>query len=135
MGDGYRAVTDSTGAVEVDGLKELIRSLRRAGDDLADLKDANQAAATIALRGAEELVPYRTGKLAGTGRTAKQAGRARFQFGSARVPYARIVHWGWPARGIPAQTYGTDGARRTEPVWSDTYAKALQAICDTVKGA
>jgi hypothetical protein len=88
MGDGYRPVTDSTGTVEVDGLRQLIRSLRRAGDDLADLKDANQAAATIALRGAESLVAY-----------------------------------------------GTDGARRTEPVWSDTYAKALQAICDTVKGA
>jgi hypothetical protein len=77
MGDGYRPVTDSTGTVEVDGLRQLIRSLRRAGDDLADLKDANQAAATIALRGAESLVPYGTGKLAASGRTAKQAGHMR----------------------------------------------------------
>lgn len=125
----------NTGSVQVDGLKQLIKTLRTAGNDLADLKAANQEAATIALRGAEARAPTRTGRLAGSGRTAKQAGRARFMFGSARVPYAAVIHWGWPARGIPAQTYGSDGAQHTEPLWTETYAKAVQSICDGVQGA
>lgn len=125
----------ATDAVQVDGLKALIKSLRRAGDDLSDLKTANQEAATIALRGAQALVPTRTGALAASGRTAKQAARARFMFGSARVPYAGVVHWGWPARGIEENTYGSDGARRTEPVWTAAYSDAVQAICDSVRGA
>lgn len=120
--------------VEVEGLKPLIKSLRGMGDDLSDLKDANQEAATIALRGASQRVPRSTGRLAGSGRTARQAARARFQFGSARVPYAGIVHWGWPARDIPPDTYGVDGARATEPLWTATYEAAVQALCDNVKG-
>lgn len=125
----------ATGTVEVDGLKQLIRSLRRAGDDLADLKEANQQAATIALHGAQARAPIDSGRLAASGRTAKQAARARFLFGGARVPYAAVVHWGWPARDIPADTYGSDGARKTEPLWTESYQTAIQALCNSVQGA
>lgn len=124
-----------TAGVTVDGMKQLIKTMRQAGEDMADMKDANQAAATVALHGADQLVPRASGRLASSGRTARQAARARFQFGSARIPYAAIVHWGWPARGVPADTYGTDGARKTEPIWTATYTEALQAIVNRVRGA
>lgn len=122
-------------AVKVDGLAQLLRSLHRAGDELADLKAANQEAATIALHGAQARVPTGTGRLAASGRTVAQEGRARFQFGNAQVPYAAIIHWGWPDRGIAADTYGSDGARKTEPLWTAAYSEAIQEVCDSVKGA
>lgn len=120
--------------VEVEGARQLRRTLRQAGDDLGDLKDANKRAAEIAAAGALRNAPRRSGALAGDIRAAgtKTAGVVRA--GRKRLPYAGPIHWGWPARGIEAQPYLTEGAQQTESVWVPMYEKELDEALAKVKG-
>lgn len=121
--------------VKVDGLRALQRQLRAAGADLGDLKDANAKAGRIVAGEAAQRAPHgATGRLAGSGRASRAAGRAQVVFGSAAVPYAGPIHWGWPARGIEAQPFAVEAAESTRGEWLDAYADELQQIADRVGG-
>lgn len=120
--------------VEIDGARELRRTLRAAGDDMEDLKAAHLAAANIAASAARARAPRLTGALAGDIRASgtKTAGIVRA--GRKRIPYAGAVHWGWPARGMKARPYITEGAQQTEPVWVPLYQKEIDKALSKVKG-
>ena len=120
--------------VSVVGLAKLRRELRRAGDDLADLKDANAAAAAIVAAAAEARAPRRTGRLAATVRGNRAASRASVSAGRASVPYAGPIHWGWPARGIEANPFVTDAAQATEHVWLSAYERQLETVAHKLDG-
>lgn len=121
--------------VRVEGLNNLVRTLKRAGEDISALKDAHKRAGEIVAAEAEAIAPRRSGKLAGSIRAAKQVRRARVQAGRASVPYAGPIHWGWPARGVEPQPFMSIAARNTEPRWTKQYAEDVQAALDKVKGA
>lgn len=120
--------------VEIDGARELRRTLRAAGDDMEDLKAANLAAANIAASAARGRAPRLTGALAGDIRASgtKTAGIVRA--GRKRIPYAGPTHWGWPARGMKARPYITEGAQQTEPVWVPLYQREIDKALNKVKG-
>lgn len=128
-------MADFEGTVRIEGLDELVRTMRRAGDDLSDLKDANTRAANIVAARAEQLAPKRTGRLAGNIRPAKQAGRARVMAGSSSVPYAGPIHWGWPARHIAENPFLSNAAVETQPEWLTAYTEDVQTALDKVRGA
>jgi hypothetical protein len=92
-------------AVEVEGLAELRRALKAAGDDLDDIKAANREAGDLVADAARGLVPRRTGALLATIRAAGQLRGAVVRTGAARVPYAGPIHFGWPDRGIAPQPF------------------------------
>jgi hypothetical protein len=121
--------------IRVEGIAELTRTMRKAGKDLSELKDAHTKAAQMVADRAAELAPRRSGALAGTIRPAKQANRARVMAGSAKVKYAAPIHWGWPARNIGSQPFLTDAATETESAWVEQYFRDVQAALDDVKGA
>lgn len=121
--------------VRVEGLRDLIRTLKAAEQDLDDLKAANRTAAQVVADVARARAPRRTGRLAGTGRPGNAARKATVTFGRASVPYANPIHWGWPRRHIQAQPFLLDAARATRFVWMDAYLADLQKILDSVKGA
>lgn len=125
---------EGTGLVRVEGLNELVRTLRRAGRDLEDLKDANRRAGEIAADAARGFVPERSGRLAGSIRTARQARLARVQAGRASIPYAGPIHWGWPARHIRAQPFLSEGAVESEPRWTAVFFDDVQRALDKVRG-
>ena len=58
----------TAGTVHVEGLRQLRKSLRQAGDDMQDLKAANKQAAEIVAARARSLAPSRTGALREIGR-------------------------------------------------------------------
>lgn len=120
--------------IEVEGARQLRKTLRAAGDDLADLKDANQQAANIAATAAKARAPRRSGTLAGDIRASgtKTAGIVRA--GRKKIPYAGPIHWGWPARGITAQPYMTEGAQSTESIWVPLYQQLMDDALKKVKG-
>lgn len=121
--------------VRVDGLKRLQRELKAAGKSLDDLKDANAKAGQIVADAAGRRAPHgATGRLAGSGRASRAAGRATVVFGSAAVPYAGPIHWGWPAHGIEAQPFALEAAEDTRAEWLDAYSDELQQIADSVGG-
>jgi hypothetical protein len=52
--------------------------------------------------------PVRSGKLEGTIRAGRGKTKAVVRAGGARAPYAGVIHYGWPARGIAAQPFLVD---------------------------
>lgn len=128
-------VSRDTGTVRVDGLNRLVRTMRRAGADLQDFKDAHAKAASIVVSAANSRVPRRSGDLASTIRPAKQARRAIIYAGNARVKYANPIHWGWPARHIRANPFISNAAQQTEPVWTSAYFQELEDIINKIAGA
>jgi len=118
--------------VKVQGARELRAALKRAGISLADLKAANQAVGALVARAATPHAPRRTGRLGGSARAAKAAGRARVMAGGASVPYAGPIHWGWPARHIAPQPWIADAARDTQGAWMSEYQDAIDQIVQTV---
>jgi hypothetical protein len=123
------------GSYEVIGGRELRRTLRQAGLDLQDLKDAHAAAARIAANAAADAAPRRTGALAATVRSAgtKTAGIVRAG-NNTKVPYAGPIHWGWGKRHIAANPFASRGAQRSEPEWLPVYEEARDKALDKVKG-
>jgi len=124
--------------IKVTGSTQLQRTLRQAGVDLDELKDANEGAVKIVLARARQLVPVRSGKLRDSLRigVTKRAGVVRA--GDNRktgVPYAGPIHWGWPSRGIFENTFMTTAAADTEPQWSQLYERHVERLLGRVKGA
>lgn len=120
--------------IRVEGAAELRRTLKRAGDDLSDLKDAHREAANIVTVASRVKAPKRTGQLAASVRGSGAATTATIRAGRSSVPYAGPIHWGWPARGIPANPFITEAARATEPVWTHGYEAAVEKILHRIKG-
>lgn len=120
--------------VEVEGARQLRKTLRAAGDDLADLKDANQRAADIAVTAAKAGAPRRSGALAGDIRASGTKTAGIIRAGRKKIPYAGAVHWGWPSRGIAAQPYMAEGAQRTESIWVPLYQQLMDDALKKVKG-
>tara|TARA_R100001129_G_scaffold118264_1_gene81766 strand:+ start:236 stop:610 length:375 start_codon:yes stop_codon:yes gene_type:complete len=115
-------------SIKATGVKELRRELRRMGDDLEDLKSLNLTVATLVSQRAKDLVPRRTGNLADTIRPAgtKTAGRVRAGF--KRVPYAGVIHFGFPARGIQPQPFLYDALDQRRGEVFDAYFKGIAKI-------
>lgn len=121
--------------IRVTGLDTLIRTMRRAGDDLAELKDAHVRAGEIIATEAARRAPRRSGNLAGSVRAMRQARRARVQAGRTTVPYAPPIHWGWPNRNIAPNPFVSEAAQATEGEWLPVYLRDVQAALNRVKGA
>lgn len=120
--------------VQVDGARELRRTLRAAGDDLEDLKAANLQAAQIAATAARARAPRLTGQLAGDIRASGTKTAGTIRAGRKKIPYAGPIHWGWPARGIEARPYITEGAQATESIWVPLYQELMDEALAKVKG-
>lgn len=120
--------------LRVEGGRQLRTSVRNAVGDLKDLKDAHKEAADLVARESRPAAPHRTGRLAGSVRSAGTAGQAIIRAGGARIPYAGPIHFGWAARHIKPQPFITETAQRTEPQWTEMYHDAVQNIVDKIKG-
>jgi hypothetical protein len=121
--------------VEVVGGRQLRASLKAAGDDLSDLKDAHAEAANVVATTGRVTAPRRTGRLGSTVRGTGTKTQSVIRAGYAAVPYAGVVHWGWPAHNIKAQPWLADAAASTEPRWFPVFVAEVQRILDRVKGA
>jgi hypothetical protein len=115
-------------SIKATGVKELRRELRKMGDDLEDLKALNLDVATLVSDRAKDIVPRRTGTLADTIRPAgtKTAGRVRAGF--KRVPYAGVIHFGFPARRIEPQPFLYDALDQRRGEVFDRYFDGIKKI-------
>ncbi|HTW15133.1 MAG TPA: hypothetical protein VMF51_08385 [Nocardioides sp.] len=101
---------------KVEGLDAVLRDLRRLGLDINDLKDAF---AKIAAEGAQKVqtrIPRRSGRLAGTARGNRAKSKAVVRVGSAAVPYAGPINYGWPARSIEPAGFMQDVDQDMRPI-------------------
>lgn len=120
--------------IRVEGAANLRRTMRRAGEDLQDIKDAHAAAGAIVGGRARAEAPRRSGRLAASVRWSGTNTTATIRAGFARVPYAAPIHWGWPARGIKSQPFISEAATSTEAQWTALYEQAVERILGRVKG-
>lgn len=72
--------------------------------------------------------PVQTGDLRGTVRPGGRKDEGRVYAGTASVPYAGVIHFGWPAHGIEPNPflYRALDRRRREVV--DRYEKAVSKL-------
>lgn len=120
--------------VQVEGARRLRRTLRAAGHDLDDLRDANRRAAGIAAGASAPLAPFLTGRLRRSVRSSGTMTAGIIRAGRKSVPYAAPIHWGWPSRGIKSTPFLTLGAQSSEPVWLPLYETDMHTAIARVKG-
>ena len=82
-------------AIQIDGLAECFRALKAVGTPVEAIKEANRASGEIVARTARNIVPVQSGALRNTIRVANVSTNVKIRAGSARVPYANPIHWGW----------------------------------------
>lgn len=114
--------------VEVEGAPELRRTLKRMGADMGDLTALHRQVAGIVVGPARSLAPHASGRLAGSIRPRATRAAARIAAGGARVPYARVQEYGWPARGIVARRYMERALATTRDAVVATYRTGIAAI-------
>jgi len=90
----------ATDSIRVSGLNKVVRDLKVIGVPAKEIGLAGFEAGQIIAEEARTLVPVKTGALRGTIRVAKQQRKIVVRAGSAAVPYANPIHWGWFRRNI-----------------------------------
>lgn len=110
--------------IEVTNLRETIRDLERMGVEVEDLKEAFGQISRQVVAKASAIVPRSTGRLAASIKPSKTKNRAIVRAGSpAAVPYAGVINYGWPARGI-APTEFLTGPANANP---EDFARQIDA--------
>lgn len=124
--------------VRVEGLNRFVRTMRQAGADMQDLKDANKQVADFVLPYALALTPIDDidgGDLLHTGRSSGTAREAIIRFGKKSVPYAGVTHYGYPAGGAKTQAahpWLAEAAHATESQWIEIYWAAVERTIASV---
>lgn len=116
--------------IKVDGARELRRALKQFEGGIADLKAAHADAAAVVEDRAEELVPRLTGLLEGSIRSSGQASSGIVRAGTASVPYAGPIHFGWPGHNIEPQPFLYDALddRTTQVI--ESYERHVDGLID-----
>jgi HK97 gp10 family phage protein len=120
--------TDAIAKVEIKGLRQLTRSLRKAGVQIKDMKSANAKTGSVVVQAARPITPHATGALAGSIRPAQRQSGVIGRAGGGAVKYARYVEYG--TRKMGARSYLVRAAHDTQPRWLNVYADELQKLMD-----
>lgn len=91
--------------IQVTGAKELRRALKRMDNDASDLRGVNLDAAKIVAGRARDIVPRLSGTLENSIRALASKSSGSVAAGKARIPYAGVIHFGWPAHNIEPQPF------------------------------
>jgi hypothetical protein len=124
----------ASAGLRVEGARNLLRTLKRAGIEINDLRVAHGAASQVVAEKARVNAPKVTGRLAASVRGSGTKAAALTRAGNASVPYAGPIHWGWPARNIQAQPFLADAAEETQQVWLPIYEEALDRVLAQIRG-
>lgn len=111
--------------INVQGLRRTLRALEKAGADAGSMRTLMHEIGMIVVRAAAPKAPYLTGSLRGNIRAGRGKTKAVVRAGGARVPYAPVVHYGWPERGISPQPFLVSAAQQQRPAM---FAKFEQGV-------
>ncbi|MDQ0645665.1 hypothetical protein [Microbacterium murale] len=114
--------------IRVEGLREAVRALDRAGVDAQDMKDVMFAIGMLVVNAT--MPPRDSGTLAGTLRAGRGKTKAVVRAGGARAPYAGVIHYGWPGHGIRPQPFLSDALQRKR---SDIFRSLDQGVSQILK--
>lgn len=120
--------------VRVEGLNRLRSTMRKASLDMTQLRDLNRGAASRVAGVARGTAPRRSGRLAASVRASASQRAGTVRAGRKSIPYAGVIHWGWPKRNIKAQPWLVDAAKASEPAWIEDYLRGVEKMLDQVEG-
>ena len=92
-------------AITIQGVKEVTDSLNKLARDLESNIELNKELSTTLSQKASALAPRLTGALASSVVGNPSAEKAQIMAGSAAVPYAGVIEYGWPAKNREAKPY------------------------------
>ena len=123
-------IGDMGGQLQIEGLRDVQKAMRNFSDDSRnDMKETHRKAGQIVVDGAARLVPVRSGALLASLKSAPTQRQGRVRVGSAAVPYAGPIHFGWPARHIQPNPFiyeVLDGRRQ------EVYAMYAERISELI---
>ena len=123
-------------AAYVVGQKRFVQTMRKAGADMKELKDVNRQAADIALPAVRQLTPRgESGRLAGSIRVGATQKAGVIRAGRKSVPYAGVINYGWPKRGIKHRLFVNQGVAGAAGAWRRVYTQFVDKTMSKVKGA
>ena len=93
--------------ISIQGVKEVTDSLDKLARDLGSNIELNKELSTTLSQKASAMAPKLTGALASSVVGNPSAEKAQILAGSAAVPYAGVIEYGWPKKNIQAQPYLT----------------------------
>jgi len=124
---GYRI--DGLGFQEIKGLREINQAMKGLSDDTKKkLKDTHRRAAEIVIAGAKRYVPVQSGALAASIRNGSTQRQGRVRIGSASVPYAGPIHFGWPSRRIKPQPFIYEALDERRAAVAMAYAERIDQL-------
>jgi HK97 gp10 family phage protein len=88
-------MADNSDIIRVEGLKAINKKLKALDEDTNALAQMNYRAAQTLITEAKPLTPVKTGALRASLKASKSKAFAAVRGGSAKVPYAAPIHWGW----------------------------------------
>jgi hypothetical protein len=91
--------------ITITGVKEVTDTLKKLGRDIEENLELNKELSTTLSQKASAMAPKLTGALASSVVGNPSSERAQIVAGSAAVPYAGVIEYGWPARNIQPQPY------------------------------
>ena len=104
-------------------------------DDVAQLRDV-RGRAPVRLAHALQLAPRgESGRLAGSIRVGATQKAGVIRAGRKSAPYAGVINYGWPKRGIKPRLFVNQGVAGTEGAWRRVYKQFIDKTMSKVKGA
>jgi hypothetical protein len=118
----------------VRGAKELRRAIKKAEerDLLTELKQAHRDAAELVAYEAQTIVPVKSSRLLESIRPGATLTGGVVRAGRASVPYAGVIHFGWPRRNIEANPFLYRAADAKVDDVVDAYQTAVEAVLDKI---
>lgn len=131
---GRRKLNPVSVGVVIEGNRELIRSLRAVHEDLPKQLGPlhKRVSEPIAEAGRSRAPRGPSGRLAESVRAGGTQRTGVVMAGRKAVPYAGPIHFGWPARNIPANPFLTDALDAKAEDTADLYTELLDAFLDSV---
>jgi len=114
-------------AITIQGVKEVTDSLNKLARDLESNIELNKELSTNLSQKASALAPRLTGALASSVQGNPSAEKAQILAGSAAVPYAGVIEYGWPNRNIQAQPYLNPAVNNNMGYIVEKYNDSIQA--------
>lgn len=114
--------------VKITGLREVVRSLNQYAGAVDDLKEANSKIASKVAQSAVSIAPKNSGALARSIRGNRAKEKVQIKAGGARVPYAGVIEYGWPAKNINAEPYLRTAAYRNIQFAIEQFDSNLESL-------
>lgn len=114
--------------ITISGVKEVTDTLNKLGRDIESNIELNKELSTTLSQKASALAPKLTGALASSVKGNPSAEKAQILAGSAAVPYAGVIEYGWPDRNIDAQPY-------LNPAVNDNMGYIIEKYNDSIQKA